>query len=88
MLQVFQAREKVRLLMKFYIKHLQSSLTGQEQFLENIKKLKEVINLENSVISKLEKSGKDINIKYKWIMKVNKYVTKRGQSKLTIKYMK
>lgn len=54
----------------------------------NIKKLKEVINLENSVISKLEKSGKDINIKYKWIMKVNKYVTKRGESKLTIKYMK
>ena len=52
----------------------------------NIQKLKKVISLENSTISKLKKSGKEVKENYKLLIKVPQYSVTRGQNKLIQKF--
>lgn len=54
----------------------------------NISKLRETMNLENSTISKLRRSGKNIEEKYKTYLKIDEYTVSRGQNKLLQKYIK
>lgn len=54
----------------------------------NISKLRNTMNLENSTISKLRRSGKNIEEKYKAYQKIDKYTVSRGQNKLLQKYVK
>ena len=48
----------------------------------NISKLRNTMNLENSTISKLRRSGKDIEEKYKAYLKIDEYTVSRGKNKL------
>mgnify|MGYP000428232609 FL=1 len=54
----------------------------------NIGKLRTTMNLENSTISKLKRSGKNIEEKYKTYLKIDEYTVSRGQNKLLQKYIK
>ena len=54
----------------------------------NISKLRNTMNLENSTISKLRRSGKDIEEKYKAYLKIDEYTVSRGKNKLLQKYVK
>lgn len=54
----------------------------------NISKLRTTMNLENSTISKLKRSGKNIEEKYKTYLKIDEYTVSRGQNKLLQKYIK
>ena len=54
----------------------------------NINKLRTTMNLENSTISKLRRSGKNIEEKYKTYLKIDEYTVSRGQNKLLQKYIK
>lgn len=54
----------------------------------NINKLRTTMNLENSTISKLRRSGKDIEEKYKAYLKIDEYTVSRGKNKLLQKYVK
>lgn len=54
----------------------------------NINKLRNTMNLENSTISKLRRSGKDIQEKYKAYLKIDEYTVSRGKNKLLQKYVK
>ena len=54
----------------------------------NISKLRTTMNLENSTISKLRRSGKNIEEKYKAYLKIDEYTVSRGQNKLLQKYVK
>lgn len=54
----------------------------------NISKLRTTMNLENSTISKLKRSGKNIEEKYKTYLKIYEYTVSRGQNKLLQKYIK
>ena len=54
----------------------------------NINKLRNTMNLENSTISKLRRSGKDIEEKYKAYLKIDEYTVSRGKNKLLQKYVK
>lgn len=54
----------------------------------NISKLRNTMNLENSTISKLRRSGKDIEEKYKAYLKIDEYTVSREKNKLLQKYVK